>query len=242
MLFSLRQALALQTRVFERHVRKLMSRANGPSGVDPGQAVNYYALQVETSGEGEFIQRVRAAVDTEEYTFFYPRRALSIRRRGKTLNVKMPVFPGYVFLSCQGSPNPIRFAIRGVEGFFRFLPDNRKIRPLSDQDLSLLKHFMSFGETADTSMVSFDENDRIVVHSGPLKGYEGYIVKVDKRKRRAKLRLSFCQSSIALDFGFELIEKLPEGAVVKDGRVVPEQDLHNRGGLRGDDPGRGDKA
>jgi len=203
--------------------------------------MNYYALQVETAGENDFVERIRRRVDEGRYQFFFPKRALTIRRRGKSLHVKMPVFPGYVFLACEDCPTPIRHLIRRAEGFFRFLPDNRKVRPLSDQDLSLLKHFMSFGETADKSKVSFDENDRIMVHSGPLKGYEGYIVKVDKRKGRAKLRLSFCQGPITLDFGFELFEKLPEGAVTKNGRVEPEQDLHNRGGIRGDDPSERDK-
>lgn len=215
-------------------------RFAGEEDEDP--AMNYYALQVETSGEGEFIERIRRRVDGELYSFFFPKRALTIRRRGKLVNVKMPVFPGYVFLSCVENPTSVRWTIRKTEGFFRFLPDNKTIRPLSDNDLSLLKHFMSFGETADKSKVSFDENDRILVHDGPLKGCEGFIVKVDKRKKRVKLRLSFCQSPILLDFGFELVEKFPEGAVVKDGRVVSGQDLHNRGGVRGDDARGGDKA
>jgi transcription termination/antitermination protein NusG len=204
--------------------------------------MNYYALQVETNGESDFVERINRLVRQEEYQFFLPKRTLTIKRRGKLVNLNMPVFSGYVFLGCEDCPTPIRHLIRATDGFYRFLPDNRTIRPLSDQDLRLLKHFMSFGEIADKSKVSFDENDRILVHEGPLKGYEGYIVKVDKRKGRAKLRLSFCQGPITLDFGFELIEKLPEGAVVKDGRVEPEQDLHNRGGVRGDDISQRDKA
>lgn len=202
--------------------------------------MKYYALQVKTAGEDDFLSHVRKIVNDDEYHFFFPKRVLTIRRKGKNANVNVPVFPGYLFLACQDTPDPICFLVRKIEGFYRFLPDNHKIKTLSDRDLLLLKHFMSFGEIADKSKVSFDENDRIVVHSGPLKGYEGCIVKVDRRKQRAKLRLTFCESQFTMDLGFELFDKLPEGAVVKDGRVEPEQDLHNRGGIRGDKPSPGD--
>ena len=40
-------------------------------------------------------------------------------------------------------------------------------------------------------MVHFDENERIVVDEGPLNGLEGSIIKVDRRKQRAKIQLDF---------------------------------------------------
>jgi transcriptional antiterminator NusG len=54
--------------------------------------------------------------------------------------------------------------------------------------------------------VSFDINGRISVKEGPLKGYEGKIVHVDKRKRRARVQLDLYKESYHIDFGFELLE------------------------------------
>ena len=72
-------------------------------------------------------------------------------------------------------------------------------------------HFSaSFGEVLDKSKVQFDENKRIRVVHGALKGLEGKIVKVDRRKQRAKVSLSLYDSAFLIDFGFDLLESVHE--------------------------------
>jgi transcriptional antiterminator NusG len=93
----------------------------------------------------------------------------------------------------------------------RFLRESPHPTPLSDRDLSLIRHFISFGECADTSKVTFDEHDRIVVLEGPLKGLEGRIEKVDRRKRRARVRLDLYDASFPIDLGFEIVERVASG-------------------------------
>ena len=92
-------------------------------------------------------------------------------------------------------------------GFFRFLQSNENIEPLSEGDKNLLLHFLSFGQVIEKSMVYFDEGKRIRVMSGPLKELEGKIVKVDRRKGRAKVKLDMFENSFLIDFGFEALEK-----------------------------------
>jgi len=67
-----------------------------------------------------------------------------------------------------------------------------------------LKHFLS-GNVVGLSQVSFDENQRIVIKSGPLKGMEGKITKVDKRKKRVKVQLDMYKESFLVDFGYEVV-------------------------------------
>ncbi len=42
--------------------------------------------------------------------------------------------------------------------------------------------------------------------SGPLKELEGKIVKVDRRKGRAKVKLDMFEHAFLIDFGFEALE------------------------------------
>lgn len=56
------------------------------------------------------------------------------------------------------------------------------------------------------SLVRFDENQKIKVIEGPLQGIEGFIIKVNKRKRRAKVKLDIAESVIILDLAFEVME------------------------------------
>ena len=97
--------------------------------------------------------------------------------------------------------------LKKFDEFYHFLPGNNEILPLAGKDLSIIKHFLGLGPKIGQSLVRFDENDRIVVIEGPLKGIEGSIVKVDKRKQRAKICVDFGGAAHTMDLGFEDISK-----------------------------------
>jgi transcriptional antiterminator NusG len=102
-----------------------------------------------------------------------------------------------------------QWEFRRTEGFYRFLRSNQNIVPLADRDLELVLHFIKkTGPIAGISRVYFNENARIVVIDGPLMGLEGRIIKVDKRKKRAKIKLNLYDDSFAIDLAFEVIGAL----------------------------------
>ncbi|MFP4153680.1 MAG: antiterminator LoaP [Alkalispirochaeta sp.] len=187
-------------------------------------ASNFFVLQVMTGEEQRFIALANKAITRAsedrryedngeaEYRFWWPRRKLRIRRRGRTFPTLTPLFPGYVFLETETMTDLLFRAIRRTTGFIRFLKSNDDIRPLSDEDMGLIRHFLSFGEIVTESKVTFDENNRIVVKEGPLLGLEGKIVKVDRRKGRAKVKLDMYENAFLIDLAFEMLEpgKEPE--------------------------------
>ena len=61
-----------------------------------------------------------------------------------------------------------------------------------------------FGPKIGASMVHFDENERIVVDEGPLKGLEESIITVDLRNQRAKIQLDFHGSTYTLNLSFKI--------------------------------------
>jgi transcriptional antiterminator NusG len=167
----------------------------------------YYVLQVKTRGEDEYLRRAGDVFADGEGRLLWPRRNLRIRRKGRSNDELAPIFPGYLFLEAPEVTNELFMKLRRIPGFFRFLQSNQHIVALSSGDRELLMHFLSFGEIVDKSAVYFDENNRIKVLSGPLLGLEGFIVKVDRRKGRAKVKLDMFKNAFLVDFGFEAIEK-----------------------------------
>ena len=143
-------------------------------------------------------------------SLLWPRRKLSIRKKGILKESLSPIFPGYLFFKADELTPEIHWLLRKTPGFMRYLKSNQKIEPIEGSDKQLLLHFLNFGEIVEKSQVSFDENKRIKVISGPMKGMEGRIVKVDKRKRRAKISLSLYEESFTIDFGFEILEKIED--------------------------------
>ena len=167
--------------------------------------MSYFAVQVKTGREEIFLKSAKKVLDSKDVTFLWPRKNLRIRRRGKWQDKVASVYPGYIFLETQKIDNDLYWALRKTQGFYRFLRDNQNIEPLSKNDEEILKHFISCGEIIEKSRVAFDENDRIHIISGPLKGLEGLIVKVNRRKGRVKIRLNLYNNTLYADLGIETV-------------------------------------
>jgi transcriptional antiterminator NusG len=171
--------------------------------------MKYYALQVKTRGEAKYIRLFKAMHPQIKLPIYFPQRELDIRRAGKIIHSQAAIFPGYIFLEVDDEDSIYKYhwSFRRTDGFFRFLRSSQNIVPLSGKDLELVLHFIKkVGPLAGKSKVSFDENSRIVVIEGPLSGLEGKIIKVDKRKGRAKIKLDLYDDSFTIDLAFEVME------------------------------------
>jgi transcriptional antiterminator NusG len=172
--------------------------------------MEYYAMQVKTRGELKFMRLFRGQNPGITVPLYFPQRSLDIRRGGRIIPSKLAIFPGYIFLELPEDDSIQRYqwAFRRTDGFYRFLRSNKDIAPLQNRDLELVLHFIKeVGPLAGKSQVYFDDNSRIVVISGPLSGLEGRIIKADKRKGRAKIKLDLYGDSFSIDLAFEVLVK-----------------------------------
>jgi transcriptional antiterminator NusG len=159
---------------------------------------------VQTGGEEKLIKRFRTLYPDIFFPIHLAKRKLKIKRKGKQIFEERSVFPGYLFLEIDEADfgPAVRFSFRHTPGFYKFLPANERITPMSNDDVDLIKRFITKG-SPELNTVTFDEHSRIVIKSGPLKGLEGRIIKVDRRKKRVKVSLDLYRDSFAVDFGFE---------------------------------------
>lgn len=174
--------------------------------------MDVYVLQLRTGSEDKFTSLVEGTLQEHGASLFRPRRELTIRRGGKRMLSLAPVFPGYIFLQTSNLNDAVRTLVRRTDGFIRMLDTTASPRALSGDDLQLVKHFMGYGEIVRKSTVTFDANQRIVVVDGPLQGLEGRIIKVNRRKGRAKVQLDLYNASFTVDFGFDVLESAPTDA------------------------------
>ncbi len=168
--------------------------------------MNYFVIQVKTKNEEKYISLAKQQIAGNDVQLVWPRRKLIVRKKGAGKESLSPIFPGYVFVETDEISSNLYWIFKKTPGFLRFLKNNHNIVPVNICDKSLLAHFLSFGEIVDKSTVYFDENKRIRVVEGPMKGLEGKIIRVDRRKKRAKVKLSLYEKSFSVDFGFELLQ------------------------------------
>jgi transcriptional antiterminator NusG len=173
--------------------------------------MNFFAMQIMTGMEDAYVELLSKT--NPDIELFVIKKTIRSRKKGKVVTLINRVFPGYVFFQHPDEELPailIR-TLKRTRNFVRILPDTRAIKPLNARDSDLLHHLVSFGQSIGTSLVTFDENNRIKILKGPLMGLEGMIVKVDKRKRRAKIRLDMNDSPIMFDLGFEVLKIAEKG-------------------------------
>ncbi len=170
----------------------------------------YYIIQVATGQEKAFIENIKKQNPelAEKHNFIYLTRELTIRRQGKLFKEIQPMFSSYIIMQSTAEIDSKTLQeLKKIPGFYHFLNTNTDIVALAGRDLSIIQHFLGLGPQIGPSLVKFDENDRIVVIEGPLKGIEGNIIKVDRRKQRAKIQIDFGGSLHSMDLSFEDISK-----------------------------------
>jgi len=169
--------------------------------------MNYYAIQVKTRAEKKFIDLFKAMHPDITLPIHFPQRQLNIRKNGIMKKTTLGVFPGYLFIEAASDREILACQrdFRQTDGFYRFLKSNHEITPLTNKDLELVIHFINNSSPAGPSKVYFDDNSRIVVVEGSLCGLEGRILKVDRRKGRAKIKLDLYDDSFTIDLAFDVI-------------------------------------
>jgi transcription termination/antitermination protein NusG len=171
-----------------------------------------YLIQVATGKEETYICHVKNLTGSKPgFQLIVPKRQLTIRKLGREKQVVKPIFPGYIFLISDCIEPEARALLRSIPGFMRYMRDeNGDLIPLSNNDRQLLIQLTSTGETTKKSIVSFDKNNKVVPLSGFLKDCEGKIIKVDRRKRRVKVKFLLNDKTFLIDFEYEEVIKRKE--------------------------------
>jgi transcriptional antiterminator NusG len=172
--------------------------------------MKYFVLQVKTRSEEKFLSIYRNDNPDAKAVLYFPKRELKERLHGRWVKKARAVFPGYIILGLDDNDNIADYAkgLFEADGFFRFLPSNTNVRCVKGNDLELISRFIGLKEqVVGVSKVYFDENARVVIVDGPFQGFEGKIVKVDKRKQRAKVKLDLSGESFLVEFSFDVVKK-----------------------------------
>ena len=168
---------------------------------------NYYAVRCVPNMEEKALKITRQLLNKHNIHFIFLKRELYIRKAGKKLLKIAPLFPGYLFLETDSISPDLYLDIQKQENYLWFLKFGEGPKPLNEHDVEILRNFLRFGEVIKPSLAFFDENQRIKIIKGPLEGFEGNIIKVDRRKQRVKIQLNFNNNLFEIDLAFELVEK-----------------------------------
>ncbi len=171
--------------------------------------MNCHCIMVQTGAEEKFKKYAEKellnAGDNSQLYFFKK----MMRTRSGT-SYEEPLFPGYVFLETQNLERKTIELLKKIKGFYHFLFNNANPEALKGRDLEYYAAFRKDGELLGLSDARFDENQRIVIVSGPLKGFEGKIIRVNRRCHRVTVEIGMFGYSKKVDLCYTDAEAVPD--------------------------------
>lgn len=166
----------------------------------------WYVLFVNNNQE-EKVKKILEKEIGDEYKFIVPTRELRERKNGKWYNVKRKLFPGYVLI--KGIMNiEFYYKLYKVPGIIKLLRSEDEVLTVDEKELKVLNILIDNNDNNIGISTLYKENDMIKIVSGPLLGLEGQILKVNYRKGRAKVNLSFMNEERVVELGVELVGKV----------------------------------
>ena len=171
---------------------------------------NWYVMQIMTGREQVLSQLLNERIDSSILKeCFVPMTKRLSQYRGSWNEREFVLFPGYLFVI---SDNIDEFyqKLKLIPEFTKILGnDGQGVLPLTTSDVSLVARFVNDDYVMEMSQ-GIIVNDRVKVMSGPLVGYEGNIVKIDRHKRICFIEVEFCGQLSRIKVGLEVIDRITE--------------------------------
>ncbi|MFQ9153552.1 MAG: antiterminator LoaP [Blautia sp.] len=127
------------------------------------------------------------------------------RYKGEWHTRQRVLFPGYIF-AVSDDIEALQEQLKTIIGLTRLLGTGGEITPLTDRERDFLLNLGGEDQIVRMSE-GVIENETIRITSGPLKGKEAYIRKIDRHKRKAWLELPMFGRTQRVEAGLEITEK-----------------------------------
>lgn len=166
----------------------------------------WYVMQVRVGSEEAIVVQCKNVIEKNILNeCFVPYYEFMKKYHGEWHRERKVLFPGYVFLISEHIEE-LYLELKKVIGLTKMIGTGEEIVPLSVKEVEFLE---TFGEKNQVVKMSkgIIEGDKVIITSGPLKGNEGCIKKIDRHKRKAYLEVEMFGRMVETQVGVEIVEK-----------------------------------
>ncbi len=154
--------------------------------------------------------RLKGLIDNKISKTLYKKCWLPIKKEqqkwdGKFIEVEKLLFPGYLFIDID-KPEKVHIEIRKLKYNSRVMKTGEVFTPISNAEEEIIKNLTGDDGVAGIS-TGFIENGKLKVINGSLKGMEKYIIKIDRYKRKAWLKIMLLGEERKLNMSLSVIKK-----------------------------------
>lgn len=163
----------------------------------------WYALHTKS----RFENVVNEGLAKKALDVFLPKITVKSRRRDRHKMIRVPLFPGYVFVRTNLNPYE-HVEILKTTGAVRLIGSARGPVPIADATIESLRIMVSTDEEVVTG-TRFKKGDRVMVIRGPFAGVTG-IFSTYRGDGRVVVNIEALGQFAAVNVAAEDVEKLPD--------------------------------
>ena len=169
----------------------------------------WYVIQTTSGQEQDCLAVCRAKIDSSLYKeMFVPLYIDKMHFRKQWHDVKKVLFPGYFFVDTDDIDN-VSKELSHIDRLTKVLRNAEKIAPIQKKEQEFLRGMMNEEYIVECSK-GFIIGDRVCITEGPLRNHYGFIRKVDRHRRIAKLEINFFGRMTPVEVGLEIVARLTE--------------------------------
>lgn len=175
--------------------------------------MEWYVIQVQSGKELEAARTIeRVCSETESILTavplveecFSPRYATRIKIRGDWRDISRPLLPGYV-IAVTERPQELASVLHSIPRLTRLLTVGDDFVPLRSEEKVWIEEATKKGDRVVPMSIAVGKGDAFSVTEGPLKGREGLVTKVNRRKCQAIVELHVGQITIRTKVGLAIL-------------------------------------
>ncbi len=162
----------------------------------------WYVLHTKS----RFENVVREGLSKKSLEVFLPKIQVQSRRRDRRRVIRVPLFPGYVFVKTDLNPYEHLEIVKTV-GAVRLIGNKLGPVPVPEETVTSLQIMVNTDQPVSTGN-RFKKGDRVMVVRGPFTGVTGVFVRY-RRQGRVVVNIEALGQYAAVDVEEDDVEKIP---------------------------------
>ena len=171
--------------------------------------MGWYAIYVKTGKEDDVCLRIEQLLSEidykKQYRLLVPKRRVQEKHQGVYIEKDIVLFPGYVLVETE-FVTEFYHTTKACKNLYRFLKNGEEFQEIALEEISEIVYMVDEDGIIGISDI-YIEDDIVEVTEGPLCNYFGWIKKIDKHKRRAKVLFMFKGQNHLIDLSVNFIRK-----------------------------------
>ncbi|MEJ2157473.1 MAG: UpxY family transcription antiterminator [Desulfobacteraceae bacterium] len=163
---------------------------------------SWYVLHTKS----RFENVVHDGLSNKSIEVFLPKITVQSKRKDRKKMIRVPVFPGYVFVKSDLAPNNHLDIVKTV-GAVKLVGNNIGPIPVPSETISSLKIMVASNQPVETGF-TFSKGDRVLVVHGPFAGVTGVFDRYGS-KGRIVVHIEALGQFAAVEVDVDDVEKVP---------------------------------